>query len=395
MSISDPKGAPVAPATENLGRITFLDFLRIFAFLSVLIGHKYYDNLISLANDQSIHASLRSILSLSAPFFYGGGAGVVVFFLVSGYIISHVLQSENVQEFLVKRAARIYPLFIFAVLLQTALLWSAGTKIPLSVIGPQLLLVGDLFFTPYALNGVEWTLRIEALFYLIMAALAYFKFMSIYRPFLPYVFFAISLSCYALAPIPGAEIWSRGYVTIYMPFLFIGAMFYLLEHGVIKFRLFLLFVGFVFCQYFMMIGLYQQRWINAHFALLAFLLFFAAWRWRRHFILDRWSLMLSGMTYAVYLFHAWLLDDLRNFLSHVTSNSSMIELLALVGVFVFSYASMTCIERPGIAVGRKASQLLLSNRDGNDPATFQKAQNYYNEATVSLSKWLASIKRPR
>ena len=35
----------------------------------------------------------------------------------------------------------------------------------MSVLVPQLLLIGDFFGTPYSLGGVEWTLRVEVLFY--------------------------------------------------------------------------------------------------------------------------------------------------------------------------------------------------------------------------------------
>lgn len=377
MNLADPKNAPDvnAKVTSYHGRIAFLDFLRVFAFLSVLVGHKYYEGLIAFADDQSVHATLRTILSFSAPFFDGGGAGVVVFFLVSGYIVSHVLQSESAPEFLVKRVARIYPLFIFAVLTQTLLLWAAGVKVPLAIYGPQLLLVGDLFSTPYALNGVEWTLRIEALFYLIMAVMAYFKLMSTYRPALPYVFFLLVLICAVAAPIPGREVWSKGYLTIYMPFLFVGAMFFLLEHKVVRPGLCTIFVGLVFFQYFAMIALYQQRWLHAHFAVLGFLLFLAAWGWRNHFRLDRWSLTLSGMTYAVYLFHAWLIDDLRNWLSLITKNSQTIEILALAGLFLFSYLAMTYIERPGIAAGRRATRFLLGRLEKKDAVGCSSARS--------------------
>ena len=40
------------------------------------------------------------------PLTVAGGAGVVVFFLVSGYIIAHVLQTEAARQFLLKRFFR-------------------------------------------------------------------------------------------------------------------------------------------------------------------------------------------------------------------------------------------------------------------------------------------------
>lgn len=42
---------------------------------------------------------------------------------------------------------------------------------PLSILIPQILLMGDFFQTPHTLAGVEWTLRIEVMFYAFMALL--------------------------------------------------------------------------------------------------------------------------------------------------------------------------------------------------------------------------------
>jgi surface polysaccharide O-acyltransferase-like enzyme len=87
---------------KNNSRIAFLDYLRIFAFLSVLVGHLFFGDLQQLFSDPSIHATPRSLVGLLMPLCESGGAGVVVFFLISGYIITSVLQSENTVSFLVK-----------------------------------------------------------------------------------------------------------------------------------------------------------------------------------------------------------------------------------------------------------------------------------------------------
>jgi peptidoglycan/LPS O-acetylase OafA/YrhL len=77
--------------------------MRIFAFASVLIGHKFYPAIERFVADQNNSEMARLALSLTMPLFYGGVVGVIVFFLVSGYIITHVLQHERPLEFLVKR----------------------------------------------------------------------------------------------------------------------------------------------------------------------------------------------------------------------------------------------------------------------------------------------------
>lgn len=62
------------------GRIDFLDYMRVFAFVSVLIGHKFFSEISTMAADQSTHVTLRAILDFIVAASYGGAAGVVVFF---------------------------------------------------------------------------------------------------------------------------------------------------------------------------------------------------------------------------------------------------------------------------------------------------------------------------
>ena len=141
------------------GRIVFLDYMRVFAFVSVLIGHKLTPQLQAFIADGSQHATLRLFAELLYPLCMGGAAGVVVFFLTSGYIITHVLQIESPLEFMLKRFFRIYPLYMVAVILEWVM-WhhlNGASFPPLTTLIPQLLLIGDFFQTPHTLAGVEWT----------------------------------------------------------------------------------------------------------------------------------------------------------------------------------------------------------------------------------------------
>ena len=228
-------------------RIFFLDYLRIFAFVSVLIGHKFNSYLVAISNDVTIHSTPRLMASFLIPFMQSGGAGVVVFFLVSGYIITHVLQTEHSVEFLIKRIFRIYPLYIVAVLL-----W----YIPLAIVGHtesvltlilQLLLLGDFFGTPYALGGVEWTLRVEIIFYVFMMALSYLNIITNHKSqILPYLLVFTTLMLGYLAPIPTTDIF-KGYITIFAPFLLLGSMIYLFERKKLGLIFLLFFISLVFC----------------------------------------------------------------------------------------------------------------------------------------------------
>ena len=86
---------------------------------------------------------------------FRSGVGVVVFFLISGYIITFILQREALPEYAIKRVFRIYPLYVFAVVIQYALLSRSGMQPSLNILLLQTSLLGDFFQTPYTLGGVE------------------------------------------------------------------------------------------------------------------------------------------------------------------------------------------------------------------------------------------------
>jgi peptidoglycan/LPS O-acetylase OafA/YrhL len=160
---------------------------------------------------------------------------LVVFFFTSGYIITHVLQAETTIEFLIKRVFRIYPLYIFAVLTEVflgSMVHGVGLP-PLSILIPRLLLLGDFFDTGYSLGGVDWTLRIEIMFYVFMAALKSTGLLK-RSDWLPAVFVLCTGVLHMVGPFPVFAGWSNGYFTLYGPFLFIGSVIYLAEHQIAR-----------------------------------------------------------------------------------------------------------------------------------------------------------------
>lgn len=336
----------------NSNRIVFLDYLRIFAFVSVLIGHKFYAYVVAVSNDPTVHSTPRFIASILLPFLHGGGAGVVVFFLVSGYIITHVLQTGQTVEFLIKRTFRIYPLYIVAVLAQYIPLVIVGHAPSLSTLLLQLSLMGDFFSTPYALNGVEWTLRVEIVFYVFMSVSRSLNLMTNYKKILPYLFVATTLLCGFFAPIPSADIWSKGYFTIYAPFLLLGSMFYLCEKKQIGWTFLLFFIGLVFYQYYSLIAIYQKSWLDEHFAILAFFIFLVSWAFRRHLTAAYWVLFLSDMTYAVYLFHNWFFDYTKKMLIHFSVSVLNPDVQALIVLLLVCFFMVKYVEKTGILFGR-------------------------------------------
>lgn len=337
-------------------RIVFLDWLRIFSFSSVLIGHKFYAILLTLSQDDSVHDSLKFVINLFMPFCYAGGAGVVVFFLISGYVITHVLQSEEPLTFFFKRVFRIYPLYIFAVLLQYKLYHITMSA---QVLIPQLLLIGDFFDSPHTLNGVEWTLRVEILFYGLMLLLRYLNFVGKKEYALALILTLITVLLRFIPQLPGETFPNHGYLNIYGPFLFVGVFFWLYENKKIPLSMLAVFVSFVFIQHWSLIDTILPAWRKAHFAGLAFLLFVAVWSLRDRLYSNGLVLFLSELTYPVYLFHNWLFDYIKQW--SLAGGIFHQNRYALIMLLMISAAAVKLIEKPGVRFGNQLIKYIKQN----------------------------------
>ena len=340
---------------SDSGRIIFLDYLRIFAFVSVLIFHKFFVYATAFVGDTSIHATPRLILRSISPLFEFGGAGVVVFFLVSGYIVTHVLQSEQPFEFAVKRIFRIYPLYIVAILLQ--ILFSGVVPSP-SIMITRILLIGDFFGTPYALADVDWTLRIEVMFYLFMVVLRHLGVIQSPRVWLAWILVITTVILDTIPPIPSGNNLFTGSFTIYGPFLFLGVFFYLRETQRISLGFLLAFVGLVLFHYYRLIARDEPEVMGSHFAALGLLIFTLAWGFRSQLIITSVVRFASELTYAVYLFHNWIWDYLRSFLSAHSVAILPPDLQALLALLLICVLVSRGVERPCIRLGH----MLLARR---------------------------------
>lgn len=332
-------------------RIVFLDYMRVFAFVSVLIGHKFFDFLTLLAAAPDQHISIRLFAEAMIPLCQGGAAGVVVFFLTSGYIITHVLQSEAPADFLFKRIFRIYPLYIFAVAMELAFNVASGVALPdLATIIQRMLLIGDFFNTPYGLAGVEWTLRIEVAFYLLMFLI---KASGLMREqwMLPVLYLIIAAALYAAPAFPGGMGWSNGYFNMYAMFLLCGSCIYLAEKSLAS-RTICSIAIFLMCFLFLALtAKIQPNWKESNYAVLAmgiFLLFFFC----RDLLSDSKGLrLLSDLTYSVYLFHNWLWEYIYSVVSMISVRPSVALPLTTLVLLVFCYLAYRTVERYGVKAG--------------------------------------------
>jgi peptidoglycan/LPS O-acetylase OafA/YrhL len=330
--------------------------------MSVLLGHKFYNPIVAFSQNEHAHATARLLSGWAEPLIFGGGAGVVLFFLVSGYIITHVLQREHTLEFAIKRFFRIYPLFIVAVLIEYALDLRHGVPRDPWNLFMQLTLMGDFVGTPGVLDMVDWTLRIEVVFYMFMTVLSAAKVMRADGRILAIIFLGATVALGKYGPFPKIGSFSIGYLNIYGPFLFLGAMVYLAETKRITYGVLFWFAVLVLSQHFTLVEWIQPHWIGAHFAILACLIFFAAWT-ARGFMGP--SVLFAGvaeLTFSVYVFHSWLYEVIVKRLERHDLMLLGRDADALVILFAFCFLMTRLIEKPGIRVGENLARMALRKR---------------------------------
>ena len=155
-----------------------LDFARALAVLLVFYCH----NLIAFTTSKGIELSSISIIrnSITNPLAIiqdFGFLAVSLFFLLSGFLITYKGIKENLKTFLIKRIFRIYPAWIFAVLIiQTIniflnhdLILSQDKILNFGELLKCITLWGYMELDPVWIIGVGWTLIIEVIFYLLFA----------------------------------------------------------------------------------------------------------------------------------------------------------------------------------------------------------------------------------
>jgi peptidoglycan/LPS O-acetylase OafA/YrhL len=143
-------------------RYYLIQCLRLFAAGFVVIFHSVF--YVSTHGGQ---------LPRDVAYYFGelSQFGILIFFAISGFVITSSVQRRTSAEFLWLRFLRIYPGFWLAVVIVVALncavfggfAWNRGT-----IFGLTLLPLGDV---PRPLGSIEWTLVYEIFFYALVALL--------------------------------------------------------------------------------------------------------------------------------------------------------------------------------------------------------------------------------
>lgn len=156
----DDKAAP------RRGTIVGLDLLRLCAALLVVFYHVFFFSWVEPRGDAGISDAVGRFVAFpgAVPFCSWGWVGVDLFFVISGFVITMSAHGKAPLNFAVGRFARLYPALLCFALLSFVIVLCAGL-LPPGRAALALLRALVLFPRGPWIDGVIWTLTIEALFY--------------------------------------------------------------------------------------------------------------------------------------------------------------------------------------------------------------------------------------
>ena len=142
-------------------RIYAIDLFRFIASISVVLYHLLFrgwaaDNMSDVSFENIGHA------------FKYGYLGVDLFFILSGFLITHSIKNKSISDFLVSRISRLYPIYWLSITFTSIVIIVFGDS-RFSVDFPQFIMNLTMFHNYANIESiycVYWTLFVEMKFYI-------------------------------------------------------------------------------------------------------------------------------------------------------------------------------------------------------------------------------------
>jgi peptidoglycan/LPS O-acetylase OafA/YrhL len=352
-----------------MNRLHQIDALRGLAAILVIISHAS-ESLAPFAAQYG-HSNLLAQLAQRADF---GRMGVIIFFIISGFVVAHTLggRDASLGKFAVRRLFRLYPLYWFSIIL--VIFFNGIGSYPLAPPGDYSALLANVTMLPTLLGfepmmGLYWTLETELVFYLF--AVVVYQAGQLFRPVaLFWIIFALiamfAAVMFGVLPSPRLLAWKS--LPLNLSFMFWGALFHavVFNAGLQAHRkkwkvLLLISAGFIllpsfytFIRFFSSSSPDDLRWaVSYPAAVLAFVLIF--------FAKGGWTQRVSGLgviSYSMYLLHPVALAMVTTFLNSRAIDVRMAQLPLMTAVTIgitvtLSIMSYFLLEKPCIFIGRK------------------------------------------
>jgi len=343
----------VKPKTNNTKKATQirkLNSLRGLAALIVVLSH--YSNVTNLLDGKLGHGA--------------GQLGVMLFFLLSGFLMSHLymdrdFSSFEVNNFIMARIARVIPLFIIVVLISYALQMLELRGYFFNIPSIPILFSHVVFLSG---TSILWTIPAEIQFYILFVFLWW---LQKTKEIGLYIFMMISFLIIALSdfPRPAGSFMDIPYDFVLLrslPYFFSGVLFgKLYTKRQLFFRYsnsaFILSLSFILLLYpgifSMLFGYNHGKWqdigVLVSLSLVFFVVVFLVPDSNR-LLANRVGDFLGNISYSLYLLHMPILVIVREL---AIDQPGIFLVIYLMISFIVSYLSYLLIERPSRKAIRK------------------------------------------
>lgn len=338
-----------ASKNTNTKRIVFLDAMRGIAALMVVYFHystnffKHYPEYFDKTNP---------LIQ-----FKFGGAGVELFFIISGFVILMTLEkSKKLKDFIISRISRLYPPYWFAIILTSVslLIFPLPHTLPLTLFEKlgNLLMFHTWIGIPN-IDGVYWTLGLELVFYVIMAVLFALKLYNKTGSVVFWVFNVLFLLQVALKFIPQFEglfpysklevlfdhFTLRGYGSLFMA----GMLFYEVYKSKLNIGVS---IQIVICLIQYLILNYNILPEHCLIVPFFFLLFFLCTTKFAGLIENKALIFVGSISYSFYLIHAYIGYGLLRYLNTNGISGYLAVSLVFTTIFFMAWLTNKFVEIP-------------------------------------------------
>jgi peptidoglycan/LPS O-acetylase OafA/YrhL len=365
--------------SEVAPRLEFIGVLRGVACLFVVYAHVIVNyasqHHINLQPVQWIQDNITTPFAIIQNF---GWFGVVLFFLISGYIITHTMQRETAGSFVIKRVFRIYPAFVVCVLINAIARHLLYDK-PFYEWNEYLLaltLSGIWPTKQYILLGVEWTLVIEMKFYA-LTLLAFWLHKRRPEAAVAVQLFVIGMALYFCRAFENTFFLFTVSIS-YVPFLIAGQLLYLLRYKKIQPVFFV-----VATMISLAVAIYGIRTLHPRYLspgnsyMVTFTYCYGIFclaavfsdRIRSNFI----TTFFENISYSLYLYHGLVCFTLLDLLTPYIANHWIRLVLALAAGFLVSWWSFRYIEKPAQSLSRTVIQSIRNLLSSNSQMSAEKS----------------------
>lgn len=350
-------------------RINVLDGLRGIAVLMVLVQHLIEKfPILQTSPDNAFAYVLQNYLNF-------GRVGVIVFFLISGYLIPFTLREgpRAATSFWVSRFFRLYPLYwvSLGLALFTFTIWPAPYEYSTLDALFNVTMLQTAVGSPNVLEPY-WTLFIELIFYVLCVVAFVARLNRVKQPVYFILFFAAIVAMTSLVSLAGDRV-PQGLLQkvstfgIYLMIMFFGTFLRTLEmhdagRGAWLYVLPAIAVAlgsYTVARY----GWDFNRLLSPLSVLFSTLFAFAVFLLRDQMawlLRQSWLVFVGTVSYGLYLFHPITLHVFDHLLPNKQSfvDFTVLAAAVIVSALILSYAGYRLLEAPMIEVGKHVRKRL-------------------------------------